>query len=118
MGGPHGGHLLELGDEEYHLEWVHDDATGLLTVYILDGAMENEVPIAAPSLTIERTIGESAASFELLPVGAAGEPTAQFAITDKSLIEALKLAGEGVTVRTEVDIDGRTYEAEFAHEEH
>src|SRR5688500_14491837 len=29
--GPNGGHLIELGNEEYHGEWLHDDDSGKLT---------------------------------------------------------------------------------------
>ena len=34
--GPHDGHLIELGEEEYHAELTHDDATKSVTVYLLD----------------------------------------------------------------------------------
>jgi hypothetical protein len=36
--GPHGGHLIELGDEAFHGELTHNDPTHKVTVYLLDGA--------------------------------------------------------------------------------
>ena len=34
MHGPNGGPVLELGDEEYHAEWLHDDESGKVTVVL------------------------------------------------------------------------------------
>ena len=34
--GPHGGSLIELGNEEYHAELVHDEQAGTITIYVLD----------------------------------------------------------------------------------
>jgi hypothetical protein len=39
----HGGTLVVLGDEEYHLELVHNRAEGLLQVYVFDGHIDNFV---------------------------------------------------------------------------
>jgi hypothetical protein len=39
----HGGTLVVLGDEEYHLELVHNPAEGLLQVYVFDGHIDNFV---------------------------------------------------------------------------
>ena len=50
--GPHNGHLIELGKEEYHAELVHDDATHTITLYLLDGSAKKMVPVADKELTI------------------------------------------------------------------
>lgn len=39
----HGGTLVVLGHEEYHLELVHNPAEGLLQVYVFDGHIDNFV---------------------------------------------------------------------------
>lgn len=39
----HGGTLVVLGDEEYHLELVHNRPEGLLQVYVFDGHIDNFV---------------------------------------------------------------------------
>src|SRR3982751_3555980 len=54
--GPHNGHLMEIGEEEYHAEWTHDDS-GKITFYVLDSDAKKEVPIAADELTIDVKIG-------------------------------------------------------------
>jgi hypothetical protein len=118
--GPNGGHLIELGNEEYHAEWLHDDDSGKLTVYILDAAAKKNVPISATSITIEKKIGDKADKYELLAIGRTdAEPkAAQFEITDKPLVEALKSAGQGVEASLSVDIEGKAFQGKFEHHEH
>lgn len=55
---PHGGALIELGEEVAHIELVLDAATGELTAYVLDGEAEAPVRIAAPALTIHLAAGQ------------------------------------------------------------
>src|SRR5689334_20069810 len=50
--GPHNGHLMEIGGEEYHAEWTHDES-GKVTFYILDSEAKKEVPVAADEITID-----------------------------------------------------------------
>lgn len=49
---PHGGTLVELGEELYHLELVRDPEAGKLAAYVLDGHAENFIRIAAPSFDL------------------------------------------------------------------
>lgn len=49
---PHGGTLVELGEEFAHLEIVLDAATGKLTAYALDGEAEKAVRLKQPELEI------------------------------------------------------------------
>jgi hypothetical protein len=118
--GPNGGHLIELGQEEYHAEWVHDDDSGKLTLYILDGAAKKAVPISATSVTIEKKIGDKVDKYELQAVGRSETNTtsAQFEITDKPLIEALKTAGQGVDATLHVDVNGKSFQGKIEHHEH
>src|SRR5262249_41345089 len=55
---PHGGALVELGDEAAHVELVLDAATGKLTAYVLDGEAENPVRIAQESLRFSLSDGD------------------------------------------------------------
>src|SRR5262245_39205992 len=57
--GPHNGHLMELGEEEYHAEWTHDES-GKVTFYVLDSAAEKGIPIIADEITIDVKIGDHA----------------------------------------------------------
>lgn len=50
--GPHGGPLVEWGEEEFHLEVVIDRPTGTATVYVLDEEAKTEMPVTAKTLTM------------------------------------------------------------------
>ena len=63
MEGPHGGPLIELGNEEYHGELIHDDDAGTVTIYILDSAATTTVPIDATEVTINLSHGGKAEQF-------------------------------------------------------
>jgi hypothetical protein len=49
---PHGGTLVELGEEAAHIELVLDRSSGGLTAYVLDGEAEESVRIAQRSLDL------------------------------------------------------------------
>jgi hypothetical protein len=119
--GPNGGHLLELGDEQFHAEWVHEDESGKLTVFILDAAGKELVPIAAEKLVLEKTIGDRTDKYELLAVDRQGEApkSARFEIVDKALLAALQLVGQGVEASLTVDVNGQPFTVKFPkHEDH
>lgn len=50
--GPHGGPLAEWGDEVYHAELVLNREMKEASVYVLDGHVENAVPIEARTITL------------------------------------------------------------------
>jgi hypothetical protein len=117
--GPHGGHLMVIGDEEYHAEWTHD-GNGEVRFYILDAAAKNEVPIAAPMITIDVQVGENEpTTFELFAVDPQGEEmkTALFMTVDKELEGALE-ALSGVTATLNVTIDGKEYRQKIEEHHH
>lgn len=72
---PHDGTPVVLGDEAYHLEFVRDAAAGKLSVYVLDGHMENFIRIAAPSLELVATVNGAPQTLTLaaIPDSATGE---------------------------------------------
>jgi len=49
---PHGGTLVELGEEFAHLEIVLDAASGKLTAYALDGEAEKAVRLKQPDIEV------------------------------------------------------------------
>ncbi|HAV61266.1 MAG TPA: hypothetical protein DCY13_02760 [Verrucomicrobiales bacterium] len=55
---PHGGTLVALGDEAYHLELVRDAEAGTLTAWVLDGHLENFVRIESPALQLVAEVNE------------------------------------------------------------
>ena len=50
---PHGGAIVVLGEELYHLEFVLDETSAALHCYVLDGHMENFIRIRDPKLILE-----------------------------------------------------------------
>lgn len=60
---PHGGALMEVGEEFAHLELVLDRNASKLTLYVLDGEAEKPVRLGASSLTMST----SAVMFDQLP---------------------------------------------------
>jgi hypothetical protein len=107
---PHGGTLTEIGDHFAFLELVHDEATGTLTLYVLDGSAEKAVRVTHPTLTfrLERT-GGAAQPIELKARARAltGETvgdTSEFVGTS-DLLKGLK-AGRGTLA--EIVIKGQT----------
>jgi hypothetical protein len=83
---PHGGSLIELGDEFAHLELLLDTATGRLTAYALDGEAERPVRLAQSSIVMTLTlpdapspIGVTLAPVESALTGEKAGDTSQFA---------------------------------------
>jgi len=103
--GPHGGHVIEIGDEEYHAEWTHDES-GKVTVYILDAAMKNDVPADGESININVKLGDNAKQYTLDK-----EEPNKFSTEDKTLVGNLEALSDAVTATLSVDIKGKHYEA-------
>ncbi len=81
---PHGGALLEVGAEVAHLELVHDEKAGKVTLYVLDGEAKNAVPIKdAPKLNIKSKDGNK--QIETKSVDAKDGMASKFEATDDAL---------------------------------
>lgn len=115
--GPHDGSLIELGNEEYHGELVHDEKTGAVTIYILDGHVENAVPIAASEITINLTHDGEAEQFKLAASPDEGDPegkSSRFVSDDEHLSEDLD--HDDVKARLVLEIDGKSFAGDIAHD--
>ena len=115
--GPHGGHLIELGVEEYHAEWLHDDETNTVTVYILDADARNEFPIEAAEISINVKVNDQPKQYKLTALHTEQGKSSQFQLVDDSLMVALSV-GEGVSARLRVDINGTPFSASIEHHAH
>jgi hypothetical protein len=117
--GPHQGHLMEIGGEEYHAEWTHDES-GKVTFYILDSDAKKEVPIAADELVIDVKIGENTPkTFKLAAVNPVDGKAAAFEIVDKqfeSLFDQLK--STGIVLTLHANINGRQFDQVIKEHEH
>ena len=109
---PHGGTAIDLGDEEAHLEFVLDAATGKLTCYVLQGHMAGFQRITQESLELTATVGGKAETLTLKAVAnaATGEKagdTSQF----ETQADWLKSAKSFDAVVKNVSVRGKSYAA-------
>ena len=115
--GPNEGHLIELGDEEFHAEWLHDSESGAVTVIMLDSTATQEVAIAAPGVRINVVIDDKPQQYTLDAVKVTGGKASRFRIVAPDLVVALEI-GEGVNATLDVEIDGTPYRGEIEHHAH
>ncbi|MBA4016285.1 MAG: hypothetical protein C0483_03770 [Pirellula sp.] len=115
--GPHGGHLIELGDEQYHVELIHDDKAGEVTFYILDSSAKKAVPIDAVELVVNLKHGGKAEQFKIAAKPESGETagtSSRFFSADKEL--AGDLDAEGADAQLVVTISGKQFRGAIEHE--
>lgn len=118
--GPHGGHLIELGNEEYHAELLHDENTHTVTIHLLDGA--GKEPVAAPleEVTLQLFQDGQFVKYALKAVqrqGGTADTASQFDIVDEALCDAL-CHEDDVRGRLQLTIDGKPYTGEIEHSSH
>ena len=114
--GPHGGQLIELGDDEYHAELLHDEQTHTVTIYVLDGKAAETVPISAPEVAIQLNVNGEPQRFALAAVHLDQEKPAQavcFEAADEELSHALDEQGAKGTLT--IDINGREFTGPIVH---
>ncbi len=117
--GPHHGHLIVLGNEEYHAELVHDDSTKTVTIYLLDSAAKNNAPTSASEIRINLIVSESPKQFVLPAAPQENDPAGQssrFELADATLCDGFD--AEGATCRLSVEIDGKPYAGTLDLHEH
>jgi len=108
---PHGGALLEVGEDVAHVELVHDEKAGKVTLYILDKHAKKEVLIKdAPKLNIKSKDGNK--QIETKGVDTKDGAASKYEATDEAL-KADPLKG-----RVAVVIEGKNYNVDIkeAHE--
>lgn len=115
---PHGGSLIEVGEEFAHLELLLDAATGRLTAYALDGEAEQSVRLAQPSIVMSLAMPSVSSPVEvtLAPVenaltGEKAGDTSQFTAVVPALRGQTAFQGSVASLA----IRGRTFsQVEFA----
>jgi hypothetical protein len=115
--GPHDGHLVELGGEDYHAEVTLDAASRRLTVYILDAELK-PLPTDAQSVSVRLKLGDETKEITLpaQPQATDGEgKSSQFAMTEGALPESIKDA-EGLEGEVVVSIGGTQYRGAVTHD--
>lgn len=117
--GPHHGHLIELGQGEYHAELTHDDATKTVTVYLLDKEAKASVAIADAEIALNLVVDGQPLQAKLAANPQEGDPSGQssrFTITDEVVLEAHD--APRTTGRLNVTIAGKAYTGSVEHHEH
>ncbi len=115
--GPHHGDLIELGNEEYHAEILHDESAGTVTIYVLNGAATEQVPIDATEVTINTKHDGKPEQFTLAASPDANDPQGQasrFVSNDEEL--AHHLDEEGAEPRLVLSINGKSYRGTVSHD--
>ena len=115
--GPHHGSLIELGNEDYHAELVHDEQAGSITVYILDSSAKVAVPIDTKELTVNLSHDGQAEQFSLAASPVVSDPPGQssrFTSSDVELAE--ELDHEGTQAQLIVPINGRQFRGKISHD--
>lgn len=87
--GPHGGGLIELGEEEYHAELVIDHDSHSLVVYVLGKDAKTPELVTATEITATPE-GKEAVTLKATPqAGEAEGKTSKFAVENDDLVHAL-----------------------------
>jgi len=116
--GPHHGSLIELGNnEKYHAELVHDETSGSVTIYVLDSAAKNAVPIEATEVRVNLSHDGEAEQFTLAASPDAGDPSgksSRFVSTEEELAEDLD--HDGTEAKLVITIGGKQYRGAIEHD--
>lgn len=120
--GPHHGHLIELGKEDYHAELAHDETTHTVTIYLLDSSAKESVPIEASELLVNLSSGEKPAQYSLPAMPDSSDPSGKFSrfqLKDEALCDSI--CAPNAKGRVNVQIAGKTYSGvieKISHEGH
>lgn len=114
--GPHKGSLVELGDEEYHAEVVHDEKAGTVTIYLLGSDAKSTVTTDAKEVALNAKVSGKAIQMKLKAAPQKGDKagtTSCFASKSKELVNLLD--NEQVKPSLRVTIAGKTFNGAIAH---
>ena len=111
--GPHGGELVELGQEDFHVEMLHGDEG--VQLYVLDGSASESVAIEAEKLILSLKYEGEVKPFELPATPQDDDETgksSRFQSSDTTLSEWLEAGAEGAVT---VQINGKSFTGKISH---
>ena len=117
--GPHGGALIELGEEEYHAEIVMEEKTHSVIVYLLGSNAKDYVAIEAPEVVINLKHGTKPEQFKLKASPTKTDPkgkASRFVLKDHDLVHDLH--HDDADARLRVKIAGKSYSGKIAAHDH
>lgn len=110
--GPHGGAIVELGEDEYHAEVVVDGKTHTLTVYLLGPDAKTATPVAAASATV-MTEDQTSLALKASPQeGEAEGKASKFELVDEAAVGALVDAGY-LHGAFQIEIEGKPFRGDI-----
>jgi hypothetical protein len=116
--GPHGGHLVELGEEEYHAEVVFDPKAAKVTIYLLDSTAKKPTPVDAKEIKLELAIAGQPKSFAAKAAADTGDPankSSRFEVADNPDIKTNIKDEEDLKGSVTAAIGGKTYTGKIVH---
>ncbi|MFV0443182.1 MAG: hypothetical protein ACK5Q5_06395 [Planctomycetaceae bacterium] len=116
--GPHEGHIIELGGEDYHAELTMDAAARKLTIYLLQADMKSPLPVDAQSVQVRLKHGDATQEIVLAAQSQASDgegKASQFQQTEGELPESIKDA-EGLEGEVVVSFGGTQYRGAISHD--
>lgn len=112
--GPHGGDLIELGNEEYHAELTHENEA---IVYLLDGSAKAAAPSDAAEVMVNLSHDGKGEQFRLAANRDTNDPEGKSSRFTSDDAELLKDLQEGhAEVALVVTINGKQYRGTLEHE--
>jgi hypothetical protein len=117
--GPHGGHLVELGEEEYHAEVVFDQKDAKLTVYILDSTAKTPTPIDGKEITLKLAIDGKTEPFALAAVPQSSDPqgkSSRFELAGNADVKSHIKDEEDLKGSVSATIGGKSFSGDIKHE--
>ena len=112
--GPHGGELVELGKEAFHIEVMH--GTGAVAMYVLDGSATQAVAVEAYKLTVSLKHDGAVKSFELSAdpqTEDASGKSSRFISTNAEMDRWLEAEAEGAVT---LQVEGKSYTGKISHD--
>ena len=113
--GPNHGTLIELGNEEFHAELVHDEKS--VTVYVLDAGATKAVPIDAQDVTINLMHDGTPEQFKLAASPVTSDPSgksSRFMLADAELVGHIE--DKAAAPKLMLTINGIPYRGEIRHD--
>lgn len=117
--GPHGGHIIDLGNGAYHAELTHNDATKSVAIYLFDADLKKPVTTAEQEITINLTVDGKPQEYKLAAAPQAEDPkgeTSRFELKDENLVDAWDAPKS--TGRVRVNIGGKSYSGDIDAHDH
>jgi len=118
--GPHGGAIVKLNDK-HTAEWVVDEDTDAVKVFILDPEAKKETPIAATKVVITVKAGDQTNTYEVPTATADAAETSQFVLANApfELVGALETEkGDEVELKLTVPMGTEEITVKFEPHHH